>query len=347
MISHDLAMDTSFHNPEQGARDAAAILDMDLTWTKHLVNTTSKMTADIRNAVDMGASGIILTIPNDGLLGAIHYALQKNVPIIVFNTGLEYAQQLGLTRVLQDDEEAGLILGQELKRRGYSRPLAVQFPGLDDSSCRQRLMGIRRVIQNDPFVLSLSDYGTFAQPVAEIRNYFIANSSFDSLISLGGSITSDIVSEAALAVKQRDSSRRVGVAIFDIGSNNMMRLFHEHKDTIAISQLPYYQTALPVFYMYLRLLTGYHVFANQTIKTGPILVTNETLSTTIQNEKSKLVPLRSTSTYVGTVVSNTQGDTYSAALMAGAHDFAHKLNWTILNRAEGRTKTFQKNFQKD
>ncbi|KAF7727728.1 hypothetical protein EC973_007187 [Apophysomyces ossiformis] len=350
-------MDSSFHNPEQGARDAAAILDMDLTWTKHLINTTSKMTADVRNAVDRGVNGIILTIPDDGgLLDAIHYALAKNVPIIVFNTGLDYAKALGLTRVLQDDEEAGLMLGQELRRRGYTRPLAVQFPGLDNASCQLRLSGIRRVIQNEPSVLSLSDYGTFAQPVAEIRDYFLANSSFDSLVSLGGSITSDIVSDAALAIKQIDSNRRLGIAIFDIGSNNMMKLFHEHNDSIAISQLPYYQTALPVFYMYLRvwiprtatqrrelmysafllsqLLTGYDVFVNQTIKTGPILITNETLATNIQNEKSKLVPLRSTSTYISAAMSNTQGDTYNTAMMAGAQDFAHKLNWTILNRAE-------------
>ena len=45
---------------------------------------------------------------------------------------------------------------------------------------------------------------------------------------------------------------RVAAAFFDIGGSNMTALFARHEHTIAISQLPYYQTALPVFYMYLR-----------------------------------------------------------------------------------------------
>ena len=46
--------------------------------------------------------------------------------------------------------------------------------------------------------------------------------------------------------------RRVAAGFFDIGGSNMTTLFAQHEHTIAISQLPYYQTALPVFYMYLR-----------------------------------------------------------------------------------------------
>ena len=45
-------MATFFHNPEQGARDAAAIMDIQVDWNRHLINTGSKMTKDIRTAVD-------------------------------------------------------------------------------------------------------------------------------------------------------------------------------------------------------------------------------------------------------------------------------------------------------
>lgn len=62
----------------------------------------------------------------------------------------------------------------------------------------------------------------------------------------------DIVAGAVLDLLVSDSLERIGAAFFDIGGSNMTRLFAEHQDTIGISQLPYYQTALPVFYMYLR-----------------------------------------------------------------------------------------------
>ena len=62
----------------------------------------------------------------------------------------------------------------------------------------------------------------------------------------------DIVAGAVLDLLASDSLERVAAAFFDIGGANMSRLFAEHQDTIGISQLPYYQTALPVFYMYLR-----------------------------------------------------------------------------------------------
>lgn len=52
VISHDSAMASFFHQPEQGARDAAAITDIHVEWNRHLVNTGSKMTKDIQTAVD-------------------------------------------------------------------------------------------------------------------------------------------------------------------------------------------------------------------------------------------------------------------------------------------------------
>lgn len=52
VISHDSAMASFFHQPEQGARDAAAITDIHVEWNRHLVNTGSKMTKDIETAVD-------------------------------------------------------------------------------------------------------------------------------------------------------------------------------------------------------------------------------------------------------------------------------------------------------
>jgi len=52
VISHDSAISTFAQNPEQGARDAAAILDVQIDWNRHFINSASKMIADIHDAVD-------------------------------------------------------------------------------------------------------------------------------------------------------------------------------------------------------------------------------------------------------------------------------------------------------
>ena len=81
-------------------------------------------------------------------------------------------------------------------------------------------------------------------------------------------------------------------------------------------------------------MTGHDVFHNETIKTGPNLITNKTLGAILENEQTTLLPLNDRTAFVGAVIPNTRGDTYNAALMAGAQDLARKLNWTIFNEIE-------------
>ncbi|KAI8379101.1 uncharacterized protein BYT42DRAFT_313184 [Radiomyces spectabilis] len=114
----------------------------------------------------------------------------------------------------------------------------------------------------------------------------------------------------------------------------MMKLFAVHNDTLAISQLPYQQAALPVFLMYLRIISGHDVFANETISTGPNLVTAATLDTMMQMERTTLVPLNIRDASIGAVIPNTFGDSYGASIMAGVNDLAQKLKWTVYNVIE-------------
>lgn len=158
----------------------------------------------------------------------------------------------------------------------------------------------------------------------------------------------DIVSSAALDVLNRNSSRRLGVAFFDTGGRNLTTLMNQHPDVFGVSQLPYYQAALPVFLMYLRVTTGHNVYNNQTINTGPLLVTNETLSFVRENEQSTLIPLSAKEARIGAILPNAQGDTYNGAIMTGIRDLATKLNWEVLNVVEVRLlefETFKKKIQ--
>ncbi|EPB87482.1 RGC/RGC protein kinase [Mucor circinelloides 1006PhL] len=329
-ISHESAIATFFHNPEQGSRDAANIVDVDIEWNRYLARSESSMVQDIHDA---GIDGIIASIPNDNVFEAIQYAVSKNVPVIVFNSGLDYARKLGLTRVLQDDVEAGNLLGKELYNAKFSRPLAVQLSSLDDGTSERRRLGIQQAIGQAPGLLKIfeaSNVTAVSTPAQFVRDAFLSNPvAYDSIISLGGSSCADIVAASVLDLKRNFASTNIASAFFDIGGENVSALFRLENNTFAVTQLPYYQTALPVFYMYIRLLTGQDVFRNQTIKTGPNLVTNAILSYFMQNEENSLISINDKSGSIGALVPHTRGDTYNAAMMAGVSNLAQKLNWTV------------------
>ncbi|CEP15224.1 hypothetical protein [Parasitella parasitica] len=308
VISHDSAISTFTQNPEQGARDAAAILDVQVDWNRHFINSVSKMIADIYDAVDNKVAGIIVSIPNQDVLDAVRYAMSHNIPVIVYNAGLVYAEQLGLTRIMLHNYETGQFVGQELVKRD--------------------------AVGSEPELMAISDFNDTQKAITQLTTYLEEHDTFDSVISLGGSLGTDIASSAALEILNRNSSRKLGVAFFDTGGRNLTKLFHQHSDVFGISQLPYYQAALPVFLMYLRITTGYNVYDNQTINTGPILVTNETFSIVLDNEQSTLIPLSAKEARIGVILPNAQGDTYNGAIMTGIKDLATKLSWKVLNVVE-------------
>lgn len=57
-ISHESAIATFFHNPEQGSRDAANIVDVDIEWNRYLARSESNMAQDIHNAVNNASHSV-------------------------------------------------------------------------------------------------------------------------------------------------------------------------------------------------------------------------------------------------------------------------------------------------
>ncbi|KAI8636414.1 periplasmic binding protein-like I [Parasitella parasitica] len=188
VISHDSAISTFTQDPEQGARDAAAILDVQIDWNKHFINSASKMIADIYDAVDNGVAGIIVSIPNQDVLAAVRYAMSHNIPVIVYNAGLEYAKQLGLTRVMLHNYESGQLVGQELLKRGYSRPLVLQMANIPDISFTSRYDGVSEAIGMEPELIAISNINDTQKSITQLAAYLEGHDTFDSVVSLGGSV---------------------------------------------------------------------------------------------------------------------------------------------------------------
>ncbi|KAI9499446.1 hypothetical protein BDB00DRAFT_866325 [Zychaea mexicana] len=330
VISHFSIVSTFFLNPETAAREAASLLNIELEWDRHVVSSTEKMSRDIKSAVERGVNGMIVSIPSDEVFQAVKDAKQQsNIPIIVFNTGLEYAKRLGLTRVLQSDEKSADMMAQELQKRNYSNPLAVQIIGsghLDDTAFDARLNWISHALGRTVDVLPVYNID---DAVREVRDAFIAGP-YDSIVSLGGLAGIDLVTTAASQALDVYPYRQIGVSFYDIGSkSNMTDIFNRFPDAFGISQLPFYQAALPVFYMYIQITTGYGPFINKTVSTGPNLVNKQNYPEYVHGDELSIIPSHDLGANIGAVIANTQGDTYQAGVMAGIYDLAGKLNWTV------------------
>jgi hypothetical protein len=79
-------------------------------------------------------------------------------------------------------------------------------------------------------------------------------------------------------------------------------------------------------------LTGQDVYTNQTIETGPKVVTKDSLSSFLQSEQNSLTSVINMNGSVGALVTDMKGDTYNSAMMAGVYSLAQKLDWKVYNR---------------
>lgn len=134
---------------------------------------------------------MIVTIPDDAVYQAVQYAMSKNVPVIVFNSGLRYAQQLGLTRVMQDDYEAGRMLALELYNRHYSQPLCVHVStqnDLDLPVINYRIEGITSVFNSTPTLMRAYKNDNRDEAIQKIRQALQSNQ-YDSIIAMGGAVS--------------------------------------------------------------------------------------------------------------------------------------------------------------
>jgi DNA-binding LacI/PurR family transcriptional regulator len=112
--------------------------------------------------------------------------MSKNIPVIVFNAGLEYAEQLGLTRVLMKNRETGSYVGNELLRRGFKYPLIIQTSHFKDTSFNNRYQGITDALGYRPSLFNIEDYNNTARSIAQVRDLYLNSTQYDSIVSLGG-----------------------------------------------------------------------------------------------------------------------------------------------------------------
>jgi DNA-binding LacI/PurR family transcriptional regulator len=119
----------------------------------------------------------------------VKYALSRHIPVIVFNTGLKYARQLGLTGVVLQNQQSGEFIGKELLKRGYSKPLVLRVAAFDSTTFDARFNGLTTALGYTPDLVTIQGQNNTEESITLVKSQLANSSKYDSIMSLSGSVS--------------------------------------------------------------------------------------------------------------------------------------------------------------
>jgi simple sugar transport system substrate-binding protein len=264
---------------EQGAKDAASELDVDLNYTGLGTTVTpAAMGQLVQAAINQKPDALVVCdyfAATENPL--IRQALDQGIPVFNSDGGYADAEKAGvIAQVGQADEIAGQQAGEQMIDAGVTHPLCVnQSPGNPSTVARCtgfasafRAKGIDTKILNlpqDQFI------NTTAQQAA-MKGSLSADQSIDGLLVLGP----ESATAAVGAVEQSGRAGKVKVGTFDT-STEILKNVRNGSLQFAIWQQPYLHGYLPVVIAaaYVR---HHKVSPIGTVYTGPRFITKDNVA---------------------------------------------------------------------
>lgn len=111
------------------------------------------------------------------------------MPVVVYNVGQEEAENLNLTRIILNNQEAGKFLGKELLNRGYTKPILVRFDNVDETTTDIRYAGICEALGSEPDFFTVFNYNDTHAAAEKLKTELTDTAKYDSIISMGGAVS--------------------------------------------------------------------------------------------------------------------------------------------------------------
>ncbi|KAF9436004.1 hypothetical protein BGZ76_005039 [Entomortierella beljakovae] len=276
-----------WEEPLMGARDAAEITGVNLTWfTPNGTYSDQYMADQILHVVNSGDyDGLFTTIPNSEIASAVIQSIRSNpeFPMVVTNVGQPSASQLGVLAVLQDEMAAGVLIGNALLDKGakdficlsssrYIQSLIDRCTGVTKAFQDRGIIPSDSISNNKTLYLNNVDI-TSQDNYNQVVDYLNQHPNIDTLITL-----STTMARLGLMVSQnRTGSPPVAgrngglwIGTFDMNAD-IAESIKLGSIAASISQAPYLQGVIPVIDIYLQ-VTVKQKLIQETYWTGPALV---------------------------------------------------------------------------
>jgi simple sugar transport system substrate-binding protein len=276
VVTHGQASSPFWAIVRNGVEAAARQTDALVSYRAPDVYSLRRMEELIDQAVATRPDGLVVSLPEAGVGGAIRRAVRAGVPVVSINSGSDVAAALGvLAHVGQPEERAGLEAGRRLVKAGTRRALCVNQQignqGLDD-----RCTGLARALRaagGSSRVLGVDDME--ARTPRRIATV-IRRERIDGVLALNAT--------SGLQVLQAAQQARAGelpIAAFDLAPD-VLQAVKDGKMLFAVDQQAYLQGYLPVVLLAERARYGVFPGHGDVLPTGPNFVTRDDVDRVIE-----------------------------------------------------------------
>jgi simple sugar transport system substrate-binding protein len=269
MPTHMIPPDPNTAIMQNGAEQAASDMGVEAKFRGPDTFSIPDIQQIFEAAIAANPSGIAATVPDPDALGPlVERAVNQDIPVVLFNAGLDVWEQLGaLTYFGQEEREAGVAAGERMAEAGVTNALCVNHQQ-GQLTLETRCEGFEEGLGGTVEQVAVDG----ADPTAMrngVETALRQNADVEGLLTLGP----EAAAQAMRAVEAAGRQDSVQVATFDI-SPDVLKAVQAGDLLFAIDQQMFLQTYQSV----VTLVTWiqYRLSPVTAVPTGPAFVTQET-----------------------------------------------------------------------
>ncbi|WP_273847381.1 sugar ABC transporter substrate-binding protein [Rubrobacter calidifluminis] len=265
MPTHMIPPDPNTAIMQNGAEQAARDMGVSVKFRGPDQFSMPQIRQIFESSIASNPSGIAATLPDASALGPeIRKAVNKGIPVVLFNAGLDHWKQLGaLTYFGQTEYEAGVEAGKRMAQAGVKSALVINHQQ-GQLTLETRYRGVKKGLGG-----SVKEVAVDGSDPTAMRNGTASalkqNPDVDGLITLGP----EAAVQALRAIKSVGRSGQVKAATFDI-SPEVLKDVRDGNLLFAIDQQMFLQTYLSV--VTLTTYIQYLLSPVSAVPTGPDFV---------------------------------------------------------------------------
>ena len=268
VVTHGQASSPFWAIVRTGVSAAERQMDVQVDYDAPDVYSLDRMIELIDAAVASKPDGLVVSVPEPGLVPAIRRAVKAGIPVVSINSGADEMKRLGvLAHVGQPEGRAGLAAGRRLARAGVRRALClnqqVRNTGLD-----ARCAGLARAMRAAGGTARTIGIDDQSASTPRRIGAAIVQANADGVLATNAT-------GGLLALEGIDDVRRTGrvkVGAFDLGPE-VLEAVRAGKLEFAVDQQPYLQGYLPVVMLANRARYGLLPAQGDVVATGANFVT--------------------------------------------------------------------------
>jgi len=265
MITHAAPGDTFWDIIRAGATAAAAKDNITLKYSNS--DDPTQQAQLIQDAINSSVNGIAVTDPDPAAIcPEVAKARAANIPIVMFNAGVNNWQQCGAMEYFgQDEAVAGLAAGKRLAAAGAKNVLCV-LQAQGQVQLEARCAGVKQGLGSEGTMSKLYVNGTDnSAELSSMTAELTRNKSIDAVITLGAPTA--LVAIQAIAAAHSTTK----LYTFDTNAAEIAKI-KSGAVQWAVDQQPYLQGYESVDSLWLYLTNGDALGGGQTVLTGPSFI---------------------------------------------------------------------------